>query len=206
MHYALKYILSAENFYHLTAERIVYFKSALRCKLVGIGIEEIVLEEYLLYHHFGMEDVRLVDVNVNCVIFFERFPCDIVLNGGYFVVDEELFALLVTGKASYLIVYRYNIGVEASDKVVEGFQRSDLSAGGNVDINTERCDSVIGVKFGIGMHGKVALIEVTCYALLFNGRCHSVPEVAGFVDTCVFAVFVRDEERCRSTLRLIILF
>ena len=152
-----------------------------------------------------MENVRLVDIDVNCVIFFERFPCDIVLNGGYFVVDEELFALLVAGKASYLIVYRYNIGVEASDKVVEGFQRSDLSAGGNIDINAERCDGIIGVKFGIGMHGEMALIEMTCYALLFNGRSHCVSEVEGSVDACIFAVFVRDEERCRCALRLIVL-
>ena len=35
------------------------------------------------------------------------------------MVDKELFAVFITGEASDLVVYRYNIGVETADKIVE---------------------------------------------------------------------------------------
>ena len=108
-------------------------------------------------------------------------------------------------KSSDLIIYGNDIGIEASDKIVERFKRSDLSAGGNVNINTEGRYCIIGVEFGIGVHGKMALVKMSCYAFLFNGRRHSIAEVAGFVDSRAYTVLIRDKESCRSALRFIIL-
>ena len=112
---------SAENFYHFTAERIVYFKPAFGRKLVSIGVEKVILQENFLYHHFCVEDIGLINIYINGVIAFESVLVDVVLNGSYVMVYEQLLAMFVTGETAYAVVNGDNIRIEASYKIVKGF-------------------------------------------------------------------------------------
>ena len=66
-----------------------------------------------------MENICLINVYVDSVVLFKGLLGDIVLNGGDIVVDEKLFALFVTGKASYSVINGNDIGIKAADKIIK---------------------------------------------------------------------------------------
>ena len=105
------------------------------------------------------------------------------------MVYEELFAVEVSGEASYAVVHSDDVGVKAADEVIESRERSDLSAGCNVDVHAECGNAGIRVEFRIGMDCDVALIEMSDY-LVAAGRYHSI---------------VSDQEGRGSSLRIVVL-
>ena len=149
-----------------------------------------------------MENIGLINVNVHRVVSFEGILCNIVLNGGYIVVYEKLFAVFIAGKASDAVVYCDDIGIKAADKVVQRFQRGYLSAGGNVYVHAERGYFVVGVKFRVGVYRKMAFIQMSRNALLLR---RNYPHIAGLVYILGVQVIFRDQQRSGGALRLVIL-
>ena len=192
---------SAENLYHFPAERIVYFKPALGRKLVSIGVEKIILQENFLYHHFCVEDIGLINIYINGVIAFESVLVDIVLNGSYVMVYEQLLAVFVAGETADAVVNGDNIRVEASYKIVKGFERRCLSAGGNVYIHAESGNFIVRVEFGIGMHREMAFVQMSGNTLL--GDTAHLAHIAGGVN--IFYILVRNQYGHRRALRVIVL-
>ena len=69
--------------------------------------------------HRGMENVRLVNVDIYCVIFSQRIFIYIILNRSYLVIDKKLFSQNISRKASYSVVNSDNIRVKAADKIIQ---------------------------------------------------------------------------------------
>ena len=107
-----------------------------------------------------MEYVRLIHIYICSVIFRQRIIVDKILYRGYIVVEIQLSSAYITGKASHPVVYRYNIGIETADKIIQRIKRRNLSAGRNVNIHPECRNTVVRVIFGIGMHRNVRLVKM----------------------------------------------
>ena len=107
-----------------------------------------------------MEYVRLIHVYIGCVIFCQRIIVDKILDRSYIVVEIQLSSAYITGKASHPVIYRYDIGIETADKVIQRIKRRDLSAGRNVNIYPECRNTVVGVIFGVSVHRNVRLVKM----------------------------------------------
>ena len=149
-----------------------------------------------------MEYIGLINVHINGVVALQSLLSDVILNGGYIVVDEQLFAVLVTGKPAHLVVKGDNVRVKAADKIIQRFQRSYLAAGGNVNVHSECCYSVIGMKLRICVHRQMALVQMSRNAVLVR-TAHAL--IAGLVFLCADAVLLGNKQGRRCSLRLIIL-
>lgn len=85
------YVHAAVYLDHLTAQTICYVKPLLRRKLIYVLLEKIILQVDILNEKLGMENVRLVNVDVYCVIFSQRIFIYIILNRSYLVIDKNFF-------------------------------------------------------------------------------------------------------------------
>src|SRR5690606_23281463 len=107
-----------------------------------------------------VEDVLLVDVDVQHLVARADVLGQVVLDRVDLVVDVVLAALDVAGEAAHAVVHDHDVGLEALDQVVQGLQRRDHAAGGDVDVGAEGRDAVVRVGFRVGVHGDVRLVQV----------------------------------------------
>src|SRR5664279_858607 len=110
---------SAEDLDHFAAQAVCNRQSLLRRQLTYILVEKVILQFKLFDEHFGMENVGLVHIDVNRVIFLKRLVIYIILNRCHIVVDEQFFTVHITRKAAHTIIDGHNIGIKTTDKVVE---------------------------------------------------------------------------------------
>lgn len=108
------------------------------------------------------------------------------------MVDEQLLSLFIAGEAADAVVDGYYIRIKAADEIIEAFQRCYLSAGRNIYIDSERCDRVVRMEFGVGMDGKVALVKMSDDILLLVAP--DAPEIAGIVDLVLIEVLFGYEQ------------
>ena len=192
------FILVEFHFIHFS----LLLKTFFRGNFIDICFKEIILEFHFFYQKLCMEDISLIDVYINGIIAFESFFFYVVLNGSDFVVDKEFFAVSISCEAPYTIVYCDDVGIEAVNEKVKGIQRRDSSAGGNVNINTESCNSVVRVIFGISVNGDMTFIKMSSDNF---GDIGIFSAVAGFVYFFRKSLFGYEQGNA-CTLGVIVLF
>ena len=74
-----------------------------------------------------MKNIRLIDINVNGVVGFQRLVIDIILNGCYVMINEKLLAVYITRESADTVVDRL-MSVKAADQIVKRIQRRYLPA------------------------------------------------------------------------------
>ena len=150
-----------------------------------------------------MEHISLINVDIDGVVLVEDRRVDVILYRGDIVVDEELFAQHITGESADAVVDGDDIGIEAGYQIIQRIKRRDSTAGGYVYIHAEGGDRVIGVILGEGVHGHVALIQMSVYHL---GSIGENAQIAGGIDRILIQLLFGYEDIHGSALRFIILF
>ena len=151
-----------------------------------------------------MEDVLLVDVDVDHLVPLLGVAGDEVLDGVDLVVDEVLAPLDVAREAAHAVVDDDDVGLEAVYEEVEGAQRRDAPAGGDVDVGAEGADAAVRVALGIGVDRDVALVEVRDHGLRQRPRRLDLARLlAG--DAARGDRLLRDEHGDARTLGLVVL-
>ena len=203
MNYELINVHSAVYLDHLTAQTIGNIKALLRCQLVNVLLEQIVLQVNLLYQQLGVKNIGLIYIDIDGIILGKGRFIDIILNGSDIVVDEELFAQHITGESADAVVDGDDIGIEAGYQVIQGIKGRYSTAGRYVYIHPESGDRVIGVILGEGVYGHMALIQMSVYHL---GSIGENAQIAGGIDRILIQLLFGDEDIHGSALRFIILF
>src|SRR5690606_15236014 len=123
-------------------------------------LEQVGVEVEVLEMHLRVEQVFLVHVDVDHLVpTLDRLGQE-VLDRVDLVVDVVLLALHVAGEAADAVVHHHDVRLEALDQVVQGLQRRDHATRGHVDVGAEGGDAVVRVRFRIGVHGDVRLVQV----------------------------------------------
>lgn len=200
--YELINVHAAVDLYHFAAEAVGDIETLFGCQLVYVLFEQVVLEVDLFYQQLGVKNIGLIYIHVDGVISGQRGLIDIILNGSYIVVDEELLAQHITGEAADAVVDGDDIGIEAGYQIIQRIKRRDSTAGGYVYIHAEGGDRVIGVILGEGVYRHVALIKVSVYHL---GSIGKNAQIAGGVDRILIQLLFGNKHIHRSALGLIIL-
>ena len=117
------------------------------------------------------------------------------------MVDKALGSVDIPCEAPDTVVDGDNIRIKASDEVVERIERRNPTAGGHVDINTEGGYIVIGMELGIGMHCKVAFVEVADNILLLDGADSHTAIGIILIGIVIFG----NQQRYACALRLVVL-
>ena len=132
-------------------------------QLVGSHVEQVVVQVKILQHHFRMEDIFLIYVDVYHIITAARTLGNVVLDGINAVIDEQLLAAHVAGKAADMVVEGYDVGVEIVNQVIQRVERRNTAARRYVDIGAESHDPLLRMAFRIRMNRQMALIQMTNY-------------------------------------------
>ena len=194
---------SAVYLYHLAAEAVGDIKTLFRGKLVDILFKQVVLEVDLLYQQLGVKNIGLIYIDIDGIILGKGRFIDIILNGSDIVVDEELFAQHITGESADAVVDGDDIGIEAGYQIIQGIKGRYSTAGRYVYIHAESGDRVIGVILGEGVHGHMALIQMSVYHF---GSIGENAQIAGGIDRILIQLLFGYEDIHGSALGFIILF
>ena len=108
-----------------------------------------------------MEDVFLIDVDVDHIVAVARGRGDIILDGIDAVVDEQFLAVHIAREATDAVIEGDDIRIKAVEEIIQGVERRNAAARRHVDIGPESHDTLLGMAFGIGMDGQMALVEMT---------------------------------------------
>ena len=81
------------------------------------------------------------------------------------MVEVALASVHLAGEAPDAVVDRDNVGIKASDQVIEGIQRRYLAAGGYVNVDPEGRYRLVRVEFGICVDCEMALVEMSADSL-----------------------------------------
>ena len=85
---------------------------------VFANTEKIVIKVNLLQHHFGMENVVLVHIDINHLVLLTGITREKILYRVNTVIDEMFLAAHIPGEAAYAVVKDNNIRLKTMDQVV----------------------------------------------------------------------------------------
>ena len=108
-----------------------------------------------------MENIRLIYINIHCVISFQSTAVNIILDRSDLVVHKQFFPVYAPGKSTDPVIHSNDIGIERADKIVQGGKGGDLSAGSHVDIYAESSQTGLRMIFRISMDRHMALIQMS---------------------------------------------
>ena len=83
------------------------------------------------------------------------------------MVNKKLLTVLIPCKAPYPVINRNDIRIKAVDQQIKRIKRGDGSAGRNININSECCNGISGMIFGVGMNSNMTFIKMSCNGFLF---------------------------------------
>ncbi len=129
-------------------------------EVLGLFLEQVVVQVEVLQVHLRVEDVLLIDIHVEHLVARLDVLGQEILDRIDLVVDVVLLALHVAGEAAHAVVHDDDVGLEAFDQVVQRLQRRDHAAGGHVDVRAEGRDAVVRMGFRIRVHRDVRLVHV----------------------------------------------
>ena len=151
-------ILPREYLVHLLLQALLDLELVPGQQFFLAPAEQIFVDIKILEHHLGVKDVLLVNIDVHHLVILHQFLGEVVLDGVDLVVDVVFLAGDVPGKSPHPVIHDGDVGIKTVDQVVQGSQRRDHPAGGDVDVGPKSADPVVGVAFGIGVDGDVALV------------------------------------------------
>ena len=134
-------------------------------EILGLDAEEIVVEPKVLDDHLGVEEVLLVDVHIDHLIAVLGVARQIVLDRADVVVDEVLAPADIAREAAHPVVHDDHVGLKGMDQIVQGTQRRDPSAGGDIDVSAEGADPGLRIALRIGVDRDVALVQMGDHGL-----------------------------------------
>ena len=180
--------MAVEYFQHFLIHELADLIALPFCQLVSRHVEQVIVQIKILQHHFRMKDIFLIHVDVYHIIAAARTLGNVILDGINAVIDEQLLAAQVAGKAADMVVEGYDVGIEIVDQVIQRVERRNTTARRYVDISAEGHDPLLRMAFRIRMNRQMALIQMTNYVGV--GR---------------FDRLFRNEDRHAGPLRIVIL-
>lgn len=84
-------VRSAKNLDHLLTQAVADLRPRFWRDLIDIGVEQVILQIHLLDQHLGVENIRLMYINVNGIVLVQDRLVDIILYRGDPVIHKKLF-------------------------------------------------------------------------------------------------------------------
>ena len=113
-----RHIAAVKNLQHFFFQPLFYFAALAGGKIFFRDAEKIIIQIELFEDHFGMENIFLIDIHIDSLVFFPCAAGNIILDRIDFVIYKIFFAADISCKTSYTVINGNYIRFKAMDEVV----------------------------------------------------------------------------------------